>query len=498
MYNVKDWIERYFASPPDSTPSTFLSSASMSSAASSSSSSSLSSFSSSSTSSSSTSSSSSSSSSMANLNSYPSEPPRSWTRQDYLHTLLAVLILLGDGVEMYLPGVITQKVACELGVSKIQEGVLAVVLYFSCAIAVTISGPILKRFGEKLTIISSLYLSILFVILCAVVPNYYTLVASRALTGICVGLNICIVGIYLAKNISTKEILTQSLFLSDAFALPIGGAWVSFLGWLLLDYINWRIFVLLTSVPLFVPPILIIHIFMTKKQEEVSLGDSDKLKCSAANDKSIPTENEGLMENQRYSIPNFYTRVFKSSLFAFCTHCIGFGSIILVPWVMRSFKINGVHEDEVDKCIDTVHGNDFLILVIVTGAVNIIGRPVGYFLWNRVKFLIFQSTVTATMALCFAIILATDNYIASVILLAVIKFCFSVQSVEMTMLLFDYDYFGKSGLEYGCVITAASGCFGGAAGTFFGAFLHPNSAVMASFGIACVELLVICFMRERF
>ena len=468
MYNVKDGIKEPFASPSGSPTST------------------------------SPASSSSSSSSSTSVPSPPSATRSSWTRQDYLLTFLAVLILLGDGVEIYLPGVITQKVACELGLSEIQEGILAVVFYFSCAIAVTSSGLILKRFGEKFTLLSSLYLSILFVVICAVVPNYYTLVASRALTGICVGLNVCTIGIYLVKHISTKEILYQSLFLSEGFAAPIGGAWVSFLGWLLLDSIDWRIFVLLTSIPLFVPPILILHIFMNKKQEESSLEVSDKVTCSTANDRSIPTEEVGLLKNEHKSVPNFYTRVIKSSLFAFCNIGIGHGMIILVPWVMRSFKSEGVDEDEVNKCTGTVHGNDLLVLTVVSGVVNIIGRPVGYFIWKRVKFLILQSTVTATMAMCFAIILATDNYIATVILLAVAKFCYSVQIMEVTMIYFDSDYFGKSGLEFGSVVTAAIGDFGGAAGTSLGAFLHPYSAVMATLGLACVELVVICFMRERF
>ena len=465
MVNVKDGIKGSFASPPSDSPSsTFAASPSLTSPPSTS-----------------------------------SAPPSNWTRQDYLLTVIALLTILGDGVEMYLPGVITQKVACELGVSQIQEGILAVVFNITCSIAVTSSSPILKRFGEKITLLASLYLSIMFVVICAVVPNYYTLVASRALTGICVGLNVCTVGIYQVKHISTKEILHHSLFISEGVAAPIGGAWVSFLGWLILDSVGWRIFVLLTSIPLFVPPILILHMFMIEKQEDCS-EDRVSVKCSEAND-TDKTEYVRLMKNKDNSVPNFYTRVIKSSLFAFCSFAIGHGMIILVPWIFRSFKNKGVDEEEVNKlkCTDhTVHGNDFLVLTVVNGVVNVIGRVVGYFLWKRVKFLILQSTVAATIAMCFAIILATDNYIATVILLAVAKFCYSVQVMEITMIYFDYDYFGKSGLESGGVVTAAIGEFGGAAGIALSAFLHPHYGVMATLGIACFELLIICSMKERF
>ena len=144
MVNVKDGIKGSFASPPSDSPSsTFAASPSLTSPPSTS-----------------------------------SAPPSNWTRQDYLLTVIALLTILGDGVEMYLPGVITQKVACELGVSQIQEGILAVVFNITCSIAVTSSSPILKRFGEKITLLASLYLSIMFVVICAVVPNYYTLVVQ--------------------------------------------------------------------------------------------------------------------------------------------------------------------------------------------------------------------------------------------------------------------------------------------------------------------------------
>ena len=87
---------------------------------------------------------------------------------------------------MYLPGVITQKASCELGVSDFREGMLAVIFYLFYASAILVSCAICNRMGERLTIILSLYLSIIFAILCAIVSNYYTFLLSRALTAECV------------------------------------------------------------------------------------------------------------------------------------------------------------------------------------------------------------------------------------------------------------------------------------------------------------------------
>ena len=98
-----------------------------------------------------------------------------WTKQDYLLALLAVLINIGDGVEVFLPGVITQTVSCELGLSDFQEGILAVIMFLFWAIATMISVPISEKLGERFTMLLSLYLSIFFAILCAAVPNFPTI-----------------------------------------------------------------------------------------------------------------------------------------------------------------------------------------------------------------------------------------------------------------------------------------------------------------------------------
>ena len=85
----------------------------------------------------------------------PSSQSKPWTKQDYLLCTLAVLIKFGDGVEGFLPGVITQKASCELGVSDFQEGILAMILYLFWTISLGISSLILNKFGEKFTVVKS-------------------------------------------------------------------------------------------------------------------------------------------------------------------------------------------------------------------------------------------------------------------------------------------------------------------------------------------------------
>ena len=416
-----------------------------------------------------------------------------WTKQDYLLALLAVLINIGDGVEVFLPGVITQKVSCELGLSDFQEGILAVIMFLFWAIATMISVPISEKLGDRFTMLLSLYLSIFFAILCAAVPNYYTLLLSRALIGICVGLNFSTVGISLAKLHSSKEVHTQSCFLST-FGFAVGGTWVSLLGWMILDIVNWRVFVLLTSIPLFVPPIIILHIFLNEKPDKVEEGDNE----AVVEIYTVPTEADGLVDKMPQNIPNsnYHIRVFKASLFLFCSLCSGFGCIILVPWLMRSYKKDLVRDTENGNCGEVVQGNDFLILAAVTGATNLVGRPLGYFLWSRVKFVTLQFTITATMALSYGFVLAKPGIVASVILLGMAKLCYSIQSTETRILLYDRDYYGSSGFELGSAVTLTSGVIGAVVGTSLAAFLDYFSAILATLVIVCVELVVICVLRR--
>ena len=145
-----------------------------------------------------------------------------------------------------------------------------------------------------------------------------------------------------------------------------------------------------------------------------------------------------------------------------------------------------------------VQGNDFLVLAAVTGAVNMIGRPLGYFLWTRVKFIILQPTITIMMAVCFGVTVTNPGLTTSVALLGLAKLCYSIQAVEASMMIFDCDYYGKSGFEFGSAVTMVSGQVGSVVGTSLAAFLDPYIAVSITLVVLCVELVVIGFMRERF
>ena len=142
----------------------------------------------------------------------------------------------------------------------------------------------------------SLYLSVLSTLVCAIVADYYSLLLSRALVGICIGLGSSTIYVMIAELASEKAILNDLLMIS-AVMYAIGGVWSAGLGYLLLDLTNWRIFILLTSRPLFIPPIFMLHFSYLETSEQPD------------------EQNQGIPEGTIDVPPNFIARTIKLGLF---------------------------------------------------------------------------------------------------------------------------------------------------------------------------------------
>ena len=153
---------------------------------------------------------------------YLVERKPSWTRMDKLLAVFGSLIIFGHGVETYLPGVITQQISCATELSEWQEGTLDCILYITLTIALVISGPLSDWFGRRELLLFSLYLSVLSSVLCAIVADYYSLLLSRALIGICIGLGFSTCFVMLAELASKKAILHDILMITS-ITYGIGG-----------------------------------------------------------------------------------------------------------------------------------------------------------------------------------------------------------------------------------------------------------------------------------
>ena len=78
--------------------------------------------------------------------------------RDWIAIAFVVFIKLGDAIEIYLPGVISQHVSCDLGISQTQEGILAISMYVFEFLAIVVSYFFAERFGRKPVLLFSFYM----------------------------------------------------------------------------------------------------------------------------------------------------------------------------------------------------------------------------------------------------------------------------------------------------------------------------------------------------
>ena len=74
--------------------------------------------------------------------------------------------------------------------------------------------PISRNIGEKNVLFVSLYGSILSTGLSALVPNYYSVLLSRALIGYSVGLNASVIGVFVSKYSSGNQATNMISFIA--------------------------------------------------------------------------------------------------------------------------------------------------------------------------------------------------------------------------------------------------------------------------------------------
>ena len=393
-----------------------------------------------------------------------------WTRRDAQLTVLMIMVTFGDAIEIYLPGVITQYASEDLGVSQAEEGILGIILYLCLGLSYFILPVIKGRVGKKTALLASLYISILATLLCSLVPNYWTLLASRALLGLCIGLNMAMTGAYFTDEISNYDMYNVGT-LSGLFAFTLGGGWVAVLGYLLLGKIGWRYFIVCTSVPVFLPPIFLLHCVLTERTEDDTAGLQSK------------------DETEDVAVTGFWSRLIKGSLANFINTLQGWGSILLIPALLSY-----INRDE----NNLTEEQQLLILALLYGVAKLLGRILSIFLLKYIKFRILQPLLSVVIALSYFILIFLNHSLtATVIAMGVANMCFCVTRCELTLMEFDKYHFGTERLVLAAGVMSGCGMLGAVVGAVAAQFLSSYHAVIFTFVLSCVQIIVFCTITER-
>lgn len=290
------------------------------------------------------------------------------------------------------------------------------------------------------------------------------------------GLNFSIISVFFAMEVSSYEIYNACSFLSVG-VFAIGAGWSAILGYLLLEYLGWRALVVCASVPVFIPPIIILHFFLA---DEESVQENSE---QSSSDEKEP---------EKIEVTNFKLRLFKGSIANFVNFLQGWGSILLTPALIR-------YSNEIHHKADTdVKGSQLLILALLFGGVKLVGRILGYFLLKYIPFRIIQPIVSVVIAACYlAVLIREDLLIVTIICVGIANMAFCVSRIELTLMETDKYFFGTEKLATAASVMMACGSLGAAVGAIFAAFLSSYHAVIVTFVMSCVQIVIFLCITER-
>ncbi|XP_063682731.1 facilitated trehalose transporter Tret1-like [Bolinopsis microptera] len=405
-----------------------------------------------------------------------------WTRNDKMLLICCLLCDFADGTEMDLPGMLTQQVSCDIGLSHWKEGLLDYILFFSLAVSVMIAGPLAKGFGKRKTVLISLYLSVCSLVILGIVANFTALLLARALLGFCCGLRYNSLYVWAADIAYNKEILDRILLITQIFFI-VGSMWSSVLGFLLLDWIGWRKFLLFSTLPVLILPIIMVH-FCVKDTKGPQIEGSEE-----AEQPETVTE-----QPETVTVSNFAARTTKMGLLIACIAFNGWLTTLLVPALIQLLKINEAGPN-IHCSVTMTQGPELLLLALV----NFAGMPALFLMhWikDKIGFRKLQGFVSLVYVANFVLMLTQQNLAVAILTNFITKFLNGIIGLGYTYVLYDVNYFGTSNFEVGTSIATTIGLIGGMAGSAMVSFASTSSVIITALVVSVVQVMVVVSMTE--
>ena len=380
------------------------------------------------------------------------------------------LAKLGDSVEFVLPAVITQPVSCELGLSKRQENILALVLYLSMAAFSIVTIPFLRKLPRRLVILFSLYMSIIATVLCAVIPDYASLVVSRLVLGITLAVSMTPLSVYMSEISPDKKFYDMAAVIA-AMGWSTGGGWCGILGYLFLERLGWRWFILLTSLPLFIPPIIAFQFILpeTKRTDEHD------------NIEEVEGSHQGTKES------TMVLRLVKLAFLCTFRTFTSLGSILLLPAIIKE---DNIRNDRNNPC-QAIHGAQFLTVSLVFGVCHFIGGGLGYVVHKcgvsaAVTFVVF-STINLAVFIIFQF--SNTDAILSMLYLGVVHISLLAAATKADILTYDKFFFTESYLVISTAIRFAITYFVASIGNILPQVLYYTTVLKVHLATSVALLL---------
>ena len=391
----------------------------------------------------------------------------------YLALFAVTLGKLGESVEFMLPAVITQPVSCELGLTPLQEHIVALAQYISAAVFSLVTVPFLQRFPRRPIILFSLYLAVASAALCALVPEYVSLLLSRILVGVTISAGMNPQSVYMAEYSSNKQFYVMSTVVGS-LGWTAGGGWCGVLGYMLLERIGWRWFVLLTSVPLFIPSIVAFQCFLPE-----TLASKKDIEKS----ESVTTPKSSMV-----------MRTVKLAAINASRGFPYYGSILLLPAILKQ---DNIKNSRGSPC-NAIHGQQFLTVTLIFGLCHILGKGTGY-ITHKLKIpsaILFCVLSVITIVSLVVMMVFSDNTISMIICLCVGQIAISSSVVEINILSYDAYFFTQTFLPISCGVRLAIDYLNGVVANSVAELLYYTEALKV-FTAVSVGMLLSSFLFFR-
>ena len=238
---------------------------------------------------------------------------------------------------------------------------------------------------------------------------------------------------------------------------------------------GWRTFILVTSLPLFIPPIVMLHCYF---HEETAPGKEEE-------------KEEIIQKEKQATVPNFAARLTKLATFRGIVDFQGWMTILLVPTLIQLLKIKEAKPDT-DCSVTVTQGKELLLLGLVTFAA-VLGRILLHLARKTLSFRKRQTIVVVINVACFVVMVSQENLAVAVTTNFIVKFMYGAASMDSCYIAYEESYYGVENFTFGCVIQEGVAVLGGVVGLVLVAYA-PSSYVMISAAVVAAVQIPVLFV----
>ena len=350
-------------------------------------------------------------------------------------SILTIAVFM-DEIEQAMLGLIIPFLKCEWHLSLAFEGCIMTSVFVLYGIAGLLTGKLSDKFGRKRILYITLTILFISAIGSAASYNKWMFLFFRALTGAAMGANFAVVVSFTSELAeSDKRALSVTFII---FWTKVSMFVTVVLAYVLLNFLGWRIFILVISSPLIVAIVLIY--FLPESPRFLMVSGQDKeakkvlLKMAKLNSKEIEEEFElqnALSEDRgkiaMLLLPQYRRETILLSIIYFGNILIFLSFLLFLPMAMNSDFCGGTGKTAEYKCRQVKQESLLRISIATSGTV--VGLMVAFIFVDMIGRVVALRVYTALLVISLVLLFKCINLTLTTALLFFVEFFASGQNV---------------------------------------------------------------------